>query len=336
MLDAIDTQIVECLQVDGRASWTQIARQIGVPTSTAFRRGTALLEGNAILIATLPTLEMYPEESRVYEIRLRCRHGAIRSVARRLAERPDTRWVAAITGEFDVSAELIVPQSADLGEILIDQIQSDPDVLTVDTTMVLAEHNVANDWPRRFPASEQPPRPEHACSPGHFDATDRAILAELSEDGRRSYAAVASALELSENTVRRRCTEMFERRCARVATLVRPHSLGYDEELLIRLDVEPMHADAAVQTLAHQNGVHHIASNFGAPSLVCELMLKSHHDIRIFVQDVIAKLPGVTRMSVEIELVVYKRGFLRCPWVRDEAASDFNLRAARSEAAAAV
>src|SRR5438046_1885231 len=63
MLDAIDTQIVECLQVDGRASWTQIARQIGVPTSTAFRRGTALLEGNAILIATLPTLETYPEES---------------------------------------------------------------------------------------------------------------------------------------------------------------------------------------------------------------------------------------------------------------------------------
>ena len=55
MLDAIDTQIVECLQVEGRASWTQIARQIGVPTSTAFRRGTALLEGNAILIATLPS-----------------------------------------------------------------------------------------------------------------------------------------------------------------------------------------------------------------------------------------------------------------------------------------
>jgi DNA-binding Lrp family transcriptional regulator len=46
MLDAIDTQIVECLQADGRASWTQIARQIGVPTSTAFRRGTALIEGN--------------------------------------------------------------------------------------------------------------------------------------------------------------------------------------------------------------------------------------------------------------------------------------------------
>ena len=45
---------------------------------------------------------------------------------------------------------------------------------------------------------------------------------------------------------------------------------------------------------------------------------------------------GITRMSVEIELVVYKRGFLRCPWVRDEAASDFNLRAARSEAAAAM
>jgi DNA-binding Lrp family transcriptional regulator len=334
MLDAIDSQIVECLRIDGRATWTQIARQIGVPTSTAFRRGTALLEGNAILIATLPTLEMYPEESRVYEIRLRCRRGAVRSVARRLAGRPDTRWVAAITGEFDVSAELIVPQGSDLGEILIDQIQSDPDVLAVDTTMVLAEHHVANDWPQRFPAPERPPLPEHACSSDHFDATDRAILAELKEDGRRSYAAVAAALGLSENTVRRRCMEMFQRRCARVATLVRPHSLGYNEELLIRLDVAPRHTDAAIEMLAHQNGVHHIASNLGAPSLVCELMLKSHRDIRTFVQDVIARLPGMTGMSVEIELVVYKRGFLRCPWVRDEDLGDFGLRAARSEAVA--
>ena len=334
MLDAIDTQIVECLQVDGRASWTQIARQIGVPTSTAFRRGTALLEGNAICIATLPTLAVYPDESRVYEVRVRCRRGAVRSVARRLAERPDSRWVAVVTGEYDVSAELIVPQSADLGEVLIDQIQDDPGVLAVDTAMVLAEHNVANDWPQRFPAYEQPPPPEHACSPDHFDATDTAILAELSEDGRRSYAAVAAALDLSENTVRRRCTEMFQRRCARVATLVRPHSLGYNEELLIRLDVPPGHADAAIEMLAHQNGVHHIASNLGSPSLVCELMLKSHQDIRTFVQDVIARLPGVTRMSVEIELLVYKRGFLRCPWVRDEAAASPDLRAARSEAVA--
>lgn len=334
MLDAIDAQIIECLQADGRASWTQIARQIGVPTSTAFRRGTALLEGNAILIATLPTLAMYPEDGRVYEVRMRCRRGAIRSVARRLAERPDSRWVAAVTGEFDVSAELVVPQSADLAEILIDQIQRDPDVLSVDTALVLAEHNVANDWPQRFPAYDQPPRPEHVCSPDHFDATDRAILAELSEDGRRSYAAVSAALDLSENTVRRRCTEMFQRRCARVATLVRPHSLGYNEELLIRLDVPPKHAGAAIEILAHQNGVHHIASNLGSPSLVCELMLKSHQDIRTFVQDVIAVLPGVTRMSVEIELVVYKRGFLRCPWVRDEAADGLGLRRSPSEALA--
>src|SRR5262249_57364789 len=128
---------------------------------------------------------------------------------RRRADRPDPRGVAAVAGESEVSAELVAPQSADLGEIIIDQIQGDPDILAVDTTMVLAEHNVANDWPQRFPAYEQPPRPEHACSPDHFDATDRRILAELSEDGPRSYAAVAAALDLSEDTARRRATESF-------------------------------------------------------------------------------------------------------------------------------
>ena len=314
MLDAIDVQIVQSLQTDGRASWTQIAKQIGIPTSTAFRRGAALLEGNAILIAMLPT----SKEGRVYEIRVRCRPGSQRAVAFRFAERPDTRWVAVVTGDYDVSTELVISRGGDLAEILIDQIQSDPDVLATDTTLVLGEHNIANDWPRRFPARDEPLWAEHACSPDHLDSIDRSILAELHEDGRRSYAAVAASLDLSENTVRRRCTGMFERRCVRVVTLVQPYSMGYNEELLIRLNVLPEHTDRAANALAHQNGVHHIASNFGATSLVCELMLKSHHDLRTFMSDVVAKLPGLIQVSVEIELIVYKRGFLRCPWVSDE------------------
>jgi hypothetical protein len=113
---------------------------------------------------------------------------------------------------------------------------------------------------------------------------------------------------------------LFERRCARVVTLVQPYSLGYNQELLVRLDVLPKHVEAAVASLSHENGVHHIASNFGATTIVCELMLKSLDDLRSFTHDVIAKLPGLTRMAVEIELIVYKRGFLLCPWVHGEPA----------------
>ena len=319
MLDAIDTQIVQSLQADGRASWTQIAKQLGIPTSTAFRRGTALIENGAILVATLSTPDTYPEEARVYEVRVRCRPGTQRAVAYRFGNRSDTRWVAVITGEYDVSAEMVIPHGSNLAEILIDEIQTDPDVLATDTTLVLQEHSVANDWPLQVqPKDTEQARAAHVCSADHLDPTDRAILAQLRDDGRRSYAAVAAELELSENTVRRRCTGMFERRCVRVVTLVQPYSMGYNEELLIRLNVLPEHTDSAANALAHQNGVHHIALNFGATSLVCELMLKSHHDLRTFMSDVVAKLPGLIQVSVEIELIVYKRGFLRCPWVIDE------------------
>jgi DNA-binding Lrp family transcriptional regulator len=318
VLDAIDTEIVRSLQADGRASWTHIAKQIGIPTSTAFRRGTHLLESGNILVATLPTPDTYPEDSRVYEIRVRCQPGTQKAVAMRFTERTDTRWVAVITGKYDVSAELIVRQGDDPSDVLIDQIQKDQNVVATDTNLVLTEHQVANDWPRSFPDARSQTRSTHVCSPDHLDATDRDILAQLREDGRRSYAAVAAALDLSENTVRRRCTDMFERRCASVVTLAQPHSLGYNQELLIRLDLRPQHVDAAVRTLSHCNGVHHIASMFGGTSLVCELMLKSHHDLRAFVADVITGLDGLLRMTAEIELIVYKRGFLQCPWVKRE------------------
>ena len=268
----------------------------------------------------------------MYEVRVRCRPGTQRAVAYRFGDRSDTRWVAVVTGEYDVSAEMVIPHGSNLAEILIDEIQTDPDVLATDTTLVLQEHSVANDWPLQVqPKDTEQARAAHVCSADHLDPTDRAILAQLRDDGRRSYAAVAAELKLSENTVRRRCTEMFERRCASVVTLVQPHSVGYNEELLIRLDVLPQHIDKVVKTLAHQNGVHHIASNFGPTSLVCELMLKSHHDLDAFFRDVVAKLPGLTRMSAEVELIVFKRGFLLCPWAQDERSPRLGAAANGSE-----
>ncbi|MET9104777.1 Lrp/AsnC family transcriptional regulator [Streptomyces antibioticus] len=319
MLDPTDTQIIRCLQDDGRASWTQIAKHIGIPTSTAFRRGNALLDNGIILVGALPT--RYPEQARIYDLRVRCRPSTQRSVAHELAHRSDTRWVAVITGEYDVAAEIVVADGQDLAELLIDQVQHNPDVLATDTALVLAEHVVFNDWPRHYADQQGPQPPRHICSPDHLDATDRAVLAQLRENGRASYAAVAAALDLSENTVRRRCTEMFTKGCASIITLVQPSSLGYHEELLMRLDIHPRHVDEAIATLSAQNGVHHVSSTWGTTSLTCELMLPSPQDVRTFQREVIAQLPGLNRMTAEIELIVYKRGFLLSPWMKQQTSS---------------
>ncbi|WP_283133483.1 Lrp/AsnC family transcriptional regulator [Rhizohabitans arisaemae] len=308
MLDSVDLLIVQLLQEDGRASWTEIAKRAGVTVSTAYRRATALLESGSILVTVLPATDLYPETARMYEVRVRCRPGTQRAVAHRLAGRSDTRWVAIVTGEYDVAAEVVVPQGEDVAAVLLDDIQNDPDVVATQTDMVLRSRAVARDWSRGGA------RDGHECDPSHLDSVDRTILAALRDDGRRSYADAASALGMSESTVRRRCADVFRRGCAGVVTLVQPHLLGYQQEVLIRLDLLPQHVEGAVRTLEGQEGVHYFATTLGATSLVCELIMKTHDDLHAFIRDVVTPLPGLTRLTADVELIVFKRGFVVCPW----------------------
>jgi DNA-binding Lrp family transcriptional regulator len=317
MLDEIGIRVLRALQQDGRAPWTQIAQLADVPPPTAYRRGNALIENGHVRIAVLPTAEVHPRTARIYEVLVQCRRGTQRAVAARLAARTDTRWVAVITGQFDVAAEVVVPQGEDVAAVLLDDIQNDPDMVATQTDMVLNSLAVANDWqaPVREPPSVIDSRPSsHQCEESHLSAADKAILSLLREDGRRSYASIAAELEMNETTVRRRCTDLLRAGCATVITLVQPHLLGYEQEVQIRLDVLPAQMDASLQTLARQPGVHYIASTFGAMSLVCEIRLKSHYELYDFVRDVVSQVPGVIKMVAEVDLVVFKRGFVVCPW----------------------
>src|SRR5262249_38096261 len=151
------------------------------------------------------------------------------------------------------------------------------------------------------------------------DESDRAILGLLREDGRCSYASIAAELDMNEATVRRRCTEMLRLGCAKIITLIQPHLLGYGEEVQVRLDVLPQHLEAAMEMLSKRPGVHYVAATFGDMSLLCEIWVRSHQELYEFVRDVIAKVPGMTRMASEIELVAFKRAFVMCPWVTAEA-----------------
>jgi DNA-binding Lrp family transcriptional regulator len=317
MQDEIGVRVLRALQQDGRASWTQIAQMAGVPPSTAYRRGTALIENGHVRIAVLPTVEVHPRTARIYELLVKCRRGTQRAVAGRLAARTDTRWVAVVTGQFDVAAEVVVPQGEDVAAVLLDDIQTDPDMVATQTDLVLKSLAVANDWqaPLRQPRAFSNGEPSsHQCEESHLAAADKAILSLLRDDGRRSYANIAAELQMNETTVRRRCTDLLRLGCATVITLVQPHLLGYEQEVQIRLDVLPQQIDAAMQTLAQQPGVHYVASTFGAMSLVCEIRLKSHHELYDFVRDVISQVPGVIKMIAEVDLVIFKRAFVVCPW----------------------
>jgi DNA-binding Lrp family transcriptional regulator len=295
----------------GRASLADLARDAGVPASTVYRRLNALLAERRARVAVLPLADQ--ESLRLYEVRVRCQPGRQREVAQTLTQRHDTRWVAIVTGDYDVAAELAVPAGTEVASVLFEGIeQSVENILGTQTSLVLHTFKGApagNGFPCDAEICTRPVDPSTS-----FDAVDRAVLRLLRDDGRRSHASLATELDASESTVRRHVNALLEGGRAATVTIVQPTSLGFEHEAILRLDVLPEHLEPVAQELAAHPGVHYVAATFGETALVCELQMRSPRELYDFLAGTVARAPGITRTSVELELIVTKRAFLPTPW----------------------
>jgi DNA-binding Lrp family transcriptional regulator len=308
-LDEIDRRILETLREDGRATWATLARRVEIPDSTIYRRTSALFDEGRIRVGVLPTAPA--EEVRLYELRFRCRPGRQRDVARTLAARTDMRWVAVVTGDYGVAAELVVPLGVEAAAVIFDDIeQRDDNIVGSQSSLVLHTFKVPGNLQHGFVF-------DAAVELRELTAGDRATLAALRDDGRLSYAAVAAQVGISESTIRRRLGTMLKASDAAVVTVVHPPSLGFEHEAIIRLDVLPEHLESVARQLASHAGVHYLAATFGETALVCEIVMRTPGETYEFLNDVIAKARGITRMTVEVELIVMKRAFLPTPWTQE-------------------
>lgn len=315
-VDDLDRQILQALQADGRASLVDLSREVGVPASTVHRRLSALLAEGRARVVVLPLA--HEASVRLYELRVRCQPGTQRDVAQKLTQRHDTRWVAVLTGEYGVAAELAVPAGTEVASVMFDDIeQNDDNIVATQSSLVL--HTFKSPLPKGcFPSD-----PELRLSPADprttFDDVDRQVLALLYGDGRRSFASLAADLGVSESTVRRRVNSLLERGGAATVTTVHPGSLGFEHVASLRLDVLPKHLEAVARRLAAHPGVHYLSAVFGETALVCEILMHSPQELYDFLMGTLRPAAGIIRVSVEIELMVVKRAFVATPWTQVKA-----------------
>ncbi len=103
-VDDLDRQLVQCLGVDGRASFSAIAEVLGVSDQTVARRYRRLRSAGALRVVGLKFSKSaeYP----VWFLRLRCVPGSGEAIAAALARRQDTAWVQLLSGDTEVLCSL--------------------------------------------------------------------------------------------------------------------------------------------------------------------------------------------------------------------------------------
>lgn len=276
------------------------------------------MDDGIVKVAVMPSLGSDgPVES--FLVRISCRPGEQIAVAATLAERADIRYLALVTGDADILAELILRRIGESQARTLLELQSVPGVARLRSDLLLHVYKISHDWSRqllgRSDGHVSTIAPD-VCEIGHFDLQDRAILQLLVEDGRASFKAIADRMGLNESTVRRRFDRLQQGGCLSVVTLVPAAALNMESEAMLTISVAPDRISAVAEALIQHREVRYTAATLDGNALLCEIIASSTTDLFDFVTHTLATQPGVLGWHANVELLTLKRGFVQTPWWR--------------------
>ncbi len=146
-LDDIAKSIVEQLQTDGRKSYADIGKAIGMSEAAVRQRVQRLTESGVMQIVgvTDPTQLGFTRQAMI-GVRAT---GDTTALARRIAEMREVDYVVLTAGSYDILAECVVEDDDALIELLNHRIRELPGVLGTETFVYLRLVKQRYDWGTR-------------------------------------------------------------------------------------------------------------------------------------------------------------------------------------------
>ena len=147
-IDDVDYRIITLLAQDARQSARSIARQLGMSPGAITER-ISRLEGSGVITGYHASIDVavigYPM---LVLIGLRVRPGkaSMAQIIDRLMAIRNVQSVSVVTGDWDLVAKLVVADTAQLREILVDHIWECPGVDTAHTMTVLEYRERPGSW----------------------------------------------------------------------------------------------------------------------------------------------------------------------------------------------
>ena len=146
-LDDVSKAIIEQLQEDGRRSYAEIGKAVGLSEAAVRQRVQKLTEAGVMQVVAV-TDPMQLGFYRQAMIGLRC-SGDTRAIADKLSAMPSVDYVVLTAGSFDIMAEVVCESDEDLIALLNDQIRKLEGVVSTETFVYLKLHKQLYNWGTR-------------------------------------------------------------------------------------------------------------------------------------------------------------------------------------------
>ena len=141
-----------------------------------------------------------------------------------------------------------------------------------------------------------------------LDEVSKAIIDQLQQDGRRSYAAIGKVVGLSEAAVRQRVQRLIDGGVMQVVAVTDPLELGFARQAMVGVRVQGS-LDSVADALAALDEVDYVVITAGQYDLLAELVCESDDHLLEMISGKIRTIPGVVSTETFMYLKLRKQTY---------------------------
>lgn len=204
-----DLEIVNALQLNPRASWTELASVLDMDSTTIARRWRRLVADghawvNAVAIGRAHIFGY---------LMISSTQDSVAEVGERLRQLSCAYLLARTEGEFEYFVGVVAADQKSLDALVCEHLAADPGILSIRSRVGVKVYRDGFSWEpgalgQAGRAQLTPASTKAAEAPAVFRESDGALLDALGRDGRASYARLAAICETNETAIRRRLAQL--------------------------------------------------------------------------------------------------------------------------------
>lgn len=141
-----------------------------------------------------------------------------------------------------------------------------------------------------------------------IDSVSKAIIEQLQQDGRRSFAHIGASLGLTESTVSHRVTQLIDAGVMQIVAVTDPLQLGFARQAMVGVVAEG-NLKVVAQAIAAIEEVDYVVITAGGFDILAEVVGRSDAHLLELVTARIRPIPGVVSIHTFLYLELQKQTY---------------------------
>ncbi|MFJ2742843.1 Lrp/AsnC family transcriptional regulator [Streptomyces sp. NPDC087440] len=299
--DELDRQLLHALEVDARASFSRIASVLRVSDQTVARRFRRLCTEGQVRVVGVRDHVVHGQES--WMLRLRCTPDSSDTIARALARRSDTAWIALTSGGTEIGCMTRARTRGEHEELLLGKLPRTPRIVEIRAYQLLHRfYGGPEGWLRKSdalaPDQAEALRPRYeADGSARITPDDEPLVAALERDGRATFAELQKATGRSESALRRRLDALQASGALFVDVQFDSERIGHTSAALLWITAAPSALATVGAALATHPEVAFASAAAGPCNVLAVVLNRDTEALYTYLSEKIGRLEGVQHVE---------------------------------------